>query len=49
MERKPVIGIVIGYEPLVGSPNVGSYVESADYVRSVQLAGGIPVLIPVIG
>lgn len=49
MERKPVIGIVIGYETLVGSPNVGSYVESADYVRSVQLAGGIPVLIPVIG
>ena len=39
MNQKPVIGIVAGFEPGLGSPGVGMFAESADYVRSVVLAG----------
>lgn len=49
MNQKPVIGIVAGFEPGLGSPGVGMFAESADYVRSVVLAGGVPVLLPVTG
>ncbi len=50
MNQKPVIGIVAGFEPGLGSPGVGMFAESADsMLRSVVLAGGVPVLLPVTG
>ncbi len=47
--RKPKIGITMSFYPNAENPPLGQQSLGRDYVRSVIQAGGLPVLIPVLG